>query len=169
MKVFGRIACTLLPDLKKLDQKTFKFRFMGYILNHKGYSFYDEDSKTVIISRDELYSMDWILEKKIQCWIFLEPIAMFSYSLWLRRVRRKYLWKSSVLKICRCYMDPLTFSDIIDSPYAKLLQLQLKNTIPYIYRSHETKHRALQSYRKRKQQLIPSVCTTRCHTGRIPR
>lgn len=65
LKVFGSIAYAKeLGYLKKLDQRSQKYIFVGYALN--GYRLFSEEKQKIIVSRDVIFKNQLIEENKIE-------------------------------------------------------------------------------------------------------
>ena len=67
LKVFGCIAYAHVPDAprQKLDKKAEKFRFIGYIVQSKGYRLLDESTRKVFVRRDVVFNESDFGEKMI--------------------------------------------------------------------------------------------------------
>lgn len=83
-RIFGSICYSHIPSKKrgKLDYKSEKCIFVGYVENPKAYKLYNPDTKKIIISRDVIFNEDkewvWKDEKEISTTSFdinlLEPL-----------------------------------------------------------------------------------------------
>ena len=83
-RIFGSICYSHIPSEKrgKLDYKSEKCIFVGYVENPKAYKLYNPDTKKIIISRDVIFNEDkewvWKDEKEISTTSFdinlLEPL-----------------------------------------------------------------------------------------------